>query len=169
MMMMMWRKEFYLDEQDELLLTPEGHVRGSSVQGLVRALVGLQGGKDVYESYIQSFFLTYRVFITPMDLQLSNKRKICFVSFLYVQKKRFSLQELYCNTSLFPELEPPVVWSRVLGVLRHWITEHAEDFAAKGMQALLWSFLEEVSFFLLGFLFFIFFADCLRDSFSCNR
>jgi hypothetical protein len=54
------------------------------------------------------------------------------------------LQELYCNTSLFPDLEPPVVWSRVLGVFRHWITEYAEDFTARGMQALLWSFLEEV-------------------------
>jgi hypothetical protein len=104
-------------------MNAEGGVRGASVQGLVKLLVRLEGSKESIESYMRSFFLTYRVFITPIELQ-------------------YSLQELYCSS--FSDMDPPTVWSRVLGVLIYWITQHAEDFLIKGMKALLWTFLEEV-------------------------
>ncbi len=109
-------------DKDTPLIASDGSVRGSSVQGLVSLLVQLDG-KESVQAYMGCFFLTYRVFITPIELQ-------------------YSLQELYCKP--IQGMDPPSMWSRVLGVLRYWITEYAEDFSlVPGMKALLWGFLEE--------------------------
>ena len=70
-------EEFSLDatSKDECLLASDGSVRGGTVQGLVSALVRLEGGKEITDAFMNSFFLTYRVFITPIELQLRYKKK----------------------------------------------------------------------------------------------
>ncbi len=82
---------------------------------------------------------------------------------------RYRLQEMYCNPSSFTGMEPPVVWSKVLGAFRIWITQYADDFSNRGMQALLWSFLEEVQkkgiFCLFVCLFFYLFNDSTSTCF----
>lgn len=100
----------------------DGSVRGASVSQLVALLVSLED-KAFLQPYLRAFFLMYRVFITPTELA-------------------YALQELYCAVP--KHCDPPTQWSRVLGVLRYWITEHVDDFkSVPGMRTLLWGFLEE--------------------------
>ena len=111
-------------KKDAALFAADGTVRGATVKGLINLLIELDD-KESVEAYMDCFFLTYRLFITPVELN-------------------YSIQELYCKTDSRLHMDPPVIWSRVLGVLRFWITEHAHDFSTvRGMKALLWGFLEE--------------------------
>jgi alpha-tubulin suppressor-like RCC1 family protein len=107
---------------DTPIFANDGTVRGGTVQGLVNLLVSLED-KAMVQPYLTAFFYTYRIFITPIELA-------------------YQLQELYCKIP--KNSDPPTQWSRVLGVVRYWITEHVDDFqSVKGLKQLLWSFLEE--------------------------
>jgi alpha-tubulin suppressor-like RCC1 family protein len=109
-------------KSDRVTCAPDGSVRGGTVQGLIDLLI--KQDENTEDSYRKCFFLTYRLFISPIELN-------------------YALQEAYCRTADF-DMDPQTLWSRVLSLYRFWITQHNYDFlSVEGMKTLLWGFLEE--------------------------